>query len=353
VTAPPPSLAVVKTVNNASPHVGDVITFSVVVGNNGPGTATGTVVDDLLPVGLLFVSAAETQGSYDSATGVWTVGALADHAFAILAINARVVTGNPVTNVAAVGPNQSSVTVTPVTGIPGAVVSPPVTVAPVFPTFLSKQLFLGSTSLQMQSNVQFLDGVYNVMLLRAPDPAGMNYWSYMLLTGMPRAAVVTAVAGSPECAGLAVDRLYQTFLHRAADPGGRAYWVNALENGAGELDVARLLLGSAEYQASHPSDAAFVTGLYADVLGRGAAAAEAAGWEQALANGAGRDAVAQAVLTSPEADRQVVESMYATYLQRPADAAGAQYFLAQMQAGLRPEALDVVFLSSEEYYQRA
>jgi hypothetical protein len=57
-------------------------------------------------------------------------------------------------------------------------------------------------------------------------------------------------------------------------------------------------------------------------------------------------------LTSPEVDRQVVDRSYANYLQRPADAAGEQFFLSGLQAGLPPEALAVLFLASDEYYQR-
>jgi uncharacterized repeat protein (TIGR01451 family) len=349
-TTLPANLAVVKTVDNASPHVGDVITFSVVVGNNGPGAAPDAVVNDLLPAGLLFVSATPTQGTYDSTTGVWAVGALANQAFAILAINARVVSANPLTNVATAGPSRSSVTVTPVSGIANALVTTPAKGAPVFPTFLSKLLFLGAADLQSDSG--FLNSVYGSLLGRAPDQGGMNFWSRMLLAGMSRTAVVSAIAQSPERRGLEVDQLYQALLHRAADPAGRAFWVNALLSGAGDLDVARLLLSSAEYQAAHGSDAAFVAGLYADVLGRGASAAEAAGWQQLLAAGASRDALARALLTSPEADRQVVDRSYANYLQRPADATGEQFFLSGLQAGLPPEALAVLFLASDEYYQR-
>src|SRR5260370_928892 len=71
------TLAVSKTVNNARPNLGDTITFTVTLTDNGPSDATGVRVTDLLPVGLTFVSAAPSQGSYDSATGLWTVGTLA------------------------------------------------------------------------------------------------------------------------------------------------------------------------------------------------------------------------------------------------------------------------------------
>ena len=71
---PQADLALTKVVSNASPNVGDQVTFTVTLTNNGPDTATNVQVTDLLPAGLTFVSATPSQGTYDSATGLWTVG---------------------------------------------------------------------------------------------------------------------------------------------------------------------------------------------------------------------------------------------------------------------------------------
>ena len=67
-------LALTKTVSNPTPNVGDPITFTVTLTNAGPDAATDVQVTDLLPAGLTFVSADPSQGTYDRATGVWTVG---------------------------------------------------------------------------------------------------------------------------------------------------------------------------------------------------------------------------------------------------------------------------------------
>src|SRR5207253_5942744 len=70
-------LGVTKTVSNATPNVGDTISFTVTLSNAGPNTASNVVVHDPLPAGLAFVSAATSLGAYNSGTGDWRVATLA------------------------------------------------------------------------------------------------------------------------------------------------------------------------------------------------------------------------------------------------------------------------------------
>jgi uncharacterized repeat protein (TIGR01451 family) len=96
-------LALTKTVSNSHPNVGDTIIFTVTLTNSGPDSAAGVIVNDLLPAGLTFVAATPSQGSYNSATGVWSVNTLAPLATATLQIQATVVSGDAQTNTAVIG----------------------------------------------------------------------------------------------------------------------------------------------------------------------------------------------------------------------------------------------------------
>ncbi|MDI3484671.1 MAG: hypothetical protein PWQ74_1258 [Methanobacteriaceae archaeon] len=81
----------------------DTVRFTVIVENLGPDTAVNTRVIDLLPMGLQYVSSTATQGSYDPATGIWTIGDLTSGAVATLEIIARVIVSDvSITNVATV-----------------------------------------------------------------------------------------------------------------------------------------------------------------------------------------------------------------------------------------------------------
>ncbi|MEN1783890.1 MAG: gliding motility-associated C-terminal domain-containing protein [Bacteroidota bacterium] len=66
-------LALTKAVNNTTPLVGEVIEFTLNVTNNGPSTATGITVLDLLPTGYTYVSNTATAGNYNETTGVWSL----------------------------------------------------------------------------------------------------------------------------------------------------------------------------------------------------------------------------------------------------------------------------------------
>ena len=70
-------LLVTKTVDDPTPNVDDLITFTVDVTNNGPDIANNVEITDYFPTsGLTFVSATPSQGSYDDSTGIWSIGTI-------------------------------------------------------------------------------------------------------------------------------------------------------------------------------------------------------------------------------------------------------------------------------------
>ncbi len=99
-------MSVANTVSNASPATGQSITFTLTATNNGSSDNTGVQITNTLPAGLTFVSASAASGtSFDSGTGVWNIGSLANGASKTLTITASVnsdQSGNTLTNSASI-----------------------------------------------------------------------------------------------------------------------------------------------------------------------------------------------------------------------------------------------------------
>jgi uncharacterized repeat protein (TIGR01451 family) len=69
-------LALDKTVDVEDAAVGNTVTYTLAVTNDGPHSTALVEVTDQLPECLTFVSSTASQGSYDADTGAWTVGSL-------------------------------------------------------------------------------------------------------------------------------------------------------------------------------------------------------------------------------------------------------------------------------------
>ncbi|MEN6330126.1 MAG: Ig-like domain-containing protein [Methanobacteriaceae archaeon] len=88
IYVPSADLAITKSVDNPRPMVKDTVVFTLIVNNQGPDTAVDVNVTDKLPAGVSFVSYQANYGSYDSESGLWTIGTLPNGASAVMTITA-------------------------------------------------------------------------------------------------------------------------------------------------------------------------------------------------------------------------------------------------------------------------
>ena len=91
-------LSVVKIVNVDRVSVGNRITYTIVVKNNGPDTALDVYAVDKLSDALKFVSYKVSVGVYDPATGIWTIGNLTNKSNATLEITCIVLKTGVISN---------------------------------------------------------------------------------------------------------------------------------------------------------------------------------------------------------------------------------------------------------------
>jgi len=97
-------LAVFKSIDNDQPRVGSNVIFTIVVTNGSDSVATGVQIADAVPAGLTFLSAAASTGTYDSGSGIWTVGSIFGHSAVSMVVTAIVnggTFGQTITNTAA------------------------------------------------------------------------------------------------------------------------------------------------------------------------------------------------------------------------------------------------------------
>lgn len=116
--------------------------------------------------------------------------------------------------------------------------------------------FLASPEFQQTygnlDNTQFVTLVYNNVLQRNPDQAGLNFWVGQLNSGQTRSYVMSRFIASPEFNTLVTNRalanlLYMGFLRRTADTAGRTYWQGQLDAGVPQATVINGIITSAEY----------------------------------------------------------------------------------------------------------
>src|SRR5207244_1340176 len=79
---------------------GDNVTYTVVVTNNGPNSATAVVLTDTLGTNLRFVSATASQGTFSQSGGVvtFTLGTISSPGSITLTITAQALEDGALTN---------------------------------------------------------------------------------------------------------------------------------------------------------------------------------------------------------------------------------------------------------------
>jgi uncharacterized repeat protein (TIGR01451 family) len=87
-------IAVTKSTPTTLALVGDAVVFTVAAANQSDIEAVGVRLRDQLPSGLTLESTQASAGTFDAATGTWTVGTLAAGARATLELRTRVSSGS-------------------------------------------------------------------------------------------------------------------------------------------------------------------------------------------------------------------------------------------------------------------
>jgi len=184
----------------------------------------------------------------------------------------------------------------------------------------------------IQTDGAYVESVYEQVLGRHSDAAGLQSWTDALAHGTARSSVAIAAVDSSEYQGqyagqsnvAYVEGLYEHLFGRHGDTAGLQSWTSALDSHATtRVDLANAFVNSAEFQAHFglqaggasggQSDAVYVESLYENALGRHADAGGLKGWTDALAHGTSRADVAVAIAEGAEAQQHLAAQIQQSY----------------------------------------
>lgn len=228
------------------------------------------------------------------------------------------------------------------------------------------------------SDAAFVMRMYDTVLRRTPDPAGLDSWLDAMDHGMTRAQVAKGFLGSQEFALATgslstadyVEYLYNHALDRASDPAGKAGWINYIDSGT--MTRADVLMGFSESQEHklltadtlnqglwHTNDNfQQIEALYDSFANRLPDQAGLIGWADMMDHGMTLKQVAAGFAGSAEfsahtagmTNAALVEYMYNTTLNRASDATGKAYWVDQLDHGMSKGDLLLGFSSSLEHF---
>ncbi len=127
------------------------------------------------------------------------------------------------------------------------------------PLTVISQAFAGSPEFQATygslADAQFVSRVYANVLGRAPDAAGLAFWTERLASGaMTRGEVMLGFSESAENGLRSYNRIFVTMIYygmlrRVPEPSGFDYWVENLGAGVPTLNLINAFLLAPEYRA--------------------------------------------------------------------------------------------------------
>jgi cyclophilin family peptidyl-prolyl cis-trans isomerase len=200
---------------------------------------------------------------------------------------------------------------------------------------------------------RFVNDVFNAILGRNAENAALTYFGTVLDLGIASPfQVILAVVNSPEHWLGVVNQTYDQFIDRLPDPVTQAYLVNYLAMGGTKAGLEVVLANTPEYFLVHGggSNTGFVQSLFQDGLNRTAEAAAVSQLTALLDKGMSRDKVAAMVFSSPEAQLDMIQTQFQTFLKRAPDAFGQNGFTHLLQQdGMHDELMAALIGSSPEF----
>jgi hypothetical protein len=93
----------------------------------------------------------------------------------------------------------------------------------------------------------WVTALYNNILGRAPDQAGLDYWTTYIQTNSKQSVVLGFVT-SNEYRTTLINGWFETYLGRSLDTAGQQYWLSQMQQGVGQDAIQEGIIASAEFR---------------------------------------------------------------------------------------------------------
>jgi len=229
---------------------------------------------------------------------------------------------------------------------------------------------------KVQSQISlFVERLYNIVLGRPSEPAGLLNWVNHIVSGrLTPGQVAQNFFFSAEFIGwrhsndVFVDRLYRALMNREPEPAGMTNWLNHLQRGMTRQAVFNSFVASPEftvlcrsYGLTPDSYVApigvqmFIIRLYSETLGRHPDPSGFTNWINHMQRGMTGTSVARSFVFSAEVTNrgltndQFIELLYRTLLGRDSDPSGKANWLNHMRIGRSRDWVFNQFAASPEF----
>lgn len=235
---------------------------------------------------------------------------------------------------------------------------------------IGTDILIGDGAVTWDANAEAVRRLYIATLARAPDDTGHQNWQASLASGQTLASIATGFINSTEFSNIYgalnntafVTTLYNNVLGRAPDSAGLNSWVTQLNNGASRESVVLGFSESLEFQIASDvrSHSSQVYRMYDSAFNRQADVSGFEGWVNAFYGGAKMAALVNAFMNSAEftntygaigslTNTQFVTLLYNNVLNRAPDSSGLNSWVASLDSGTTRADVFTSFSESQEH----
>lgn len=211
------------------------------------------------------------------------------------------------------------------------------------------------TAYLLSYNASLVDKLYQQVLNRSAETAGLAGWTQQLNAGASLDAVAQGIFLSPERLTPLVTQFYNQYLGRSPDNAGLNYWIGYWQQHKDPGGIVLQMLSGAEFLAMSGGTAdSFVVFLYAKLLNRGATVNDRNYWDPRVqatndnAGGASRYNVASNFYQSQEFHQKAVDFLFSEYF-KGAPAPASTPFVGLLNQGATRTQVELAIVDSAQY----